>query len=126
MNSIGNTIHDDFLMVEQEVSAGGYLSEGHIVDIKVDMDYREAAGKVARMDPGNTTNAMRILEDNVRAYHDRLRHVLVDMRRSRSLTSGSDTGLRSTPTLVSTTSSSSYKPYMERLKAPLFSGRVED
>ena len=74
MNSIGNTIHDDLLIVEQEVSAGNYLSEGHINDIKelcssigikVDKDYREAAGKVARMDLGNTTNAVRILEDNV-------------------------------------------------------------
>ena len=53
-------------------------------------------------------------------------YVNSDLRRSRSTSSGSDTSLHSTPTLVSATSSSGYKPYIERLKAPVFSGRVED
>ena len=77
MNSIGNSIHDDLIMAEQEVSAAGaYLTDSFVSDLKdlcssietkFDEKYREAAGKVARMDLGRTTNAIKILEDNVRA-----------------------------------------------------------
>ena len=75
MNSIGNAIHEDLVAAEQEVSsAGSFLSEGYLSDLKdlcasieqkIDIKYRDAGGKVARMDLGRTTNAIKILEDNI-------------------------------------------------------------
>ena len=139
MNAIGNSIHDDLLMVEQEVAAtGACLTEGHIIDLKemcrsieekVDGKYRDAAGKVARMNLGNITNATRVLEDNVKDYHGRIRQAMADLRRVRSSTPISGTGHHTPPTISSVTggsTSAGYKPYMERLKPPVFSGRVED
>ena len=140
MNSIGNAIHEDLIAAEQEVStAGTFLSEGYVSDLKdlcaaierkIDVQYRDAGGKVARMDLGRTTNAIKILEDNVRSYHDRLRQVRADLRRARSATPSSEVVHRSSPTVsasgISGTSNTGYKPFLEKLKAPTFSGKIED
>ena len=140
MNSIGNSINEDLNVAEQEVaSLGADTNENMIADIKelcktveekIDKRYRDAAEKAARMDLGKMTNTVRDTEANIIAFQGRIRQILADIRRVRS------TG---TPTIVDTASSASvrvgntgeltnrtYKPYMERLKPPSFSGKVED
>ena len=89
------------------------------------MKYRDAAAKVVRMDLSRSGNITRIRDDNIRAYHDRLCQVLADLRPARSVTPSTDT--RASPALsTETTTSSGYKPYIEKLKVPTFSGKVED
>ena len=72
MNSIVNW-NEDLITAEQEVStAGSFMSEGYVSDLKdicaaieqkIDVQYRDAGGKVARMDLGRTTNAIKTLQD---------------------------------------------------------------
>ena len=127
MNWIGNSIHQDLTMVEQEADEEG-ISEGSIQDLKelcqtlrneIDVRYRYAAAKVVRMDLSRSGNTTRIMDDNIRACHDRLCQVLADLGPARSVTPSTET--RASPAL-----STGYKPYIEKLKAPTFSGKVED
>ena len=63
VNSIGNAIHEDLVMAEQEVNTVG-LNESSIRDLKelcatikddIDVRYRDASGKVVRMDLGRSS-----------------------------------------------------------------------
>ena len=137
MNSIGNAIHEDLLVAEQEVSAdgGGALTENAIddlrtfcstIDTKIEVNYRDAGNKAARMDLIQSTNASRVMEDNIRSYQGRVRQILADLRRARSSTPSTGSVARSTSTPPHEISATGYKPYIERIKPPVFSGRVED
>ena len=78
MNWIGNSIHQDLTMVEQEADVEG-ISEWGIQDLKelcqtlrneIDVRYRYAAAKVVRIDLSRSGNTTRIMDDNIRACHD--------------------------------------------------------
>ena len=134
MNAIGNEINDDLATAEQEVAAADViLMESSIVELKdfckwieakIDGSYREAATKYARMDVRRTANAMTVMEGNISSYKTRLRQLLADLRKARTNSTPSTEG--SIITVPVTEHSGSYKPYMERLKPPTFSGKVED
>ena len=137
MNSIGNAMHEDLLVAEQEVSAdgGGALTENAIddlrtfcstIDTKIEVNYRDAGNKAARMDLIQSTNASRVMEDNIRSYQGRVRQILADLRRARSSTPSTGSVARSTSTPPHEISATGYKPYIERIKPPVFLGRVED
>ena len=82
------------------------------------------------MDLGRSSYTARVMDDNITSYKARLRVVLAQLRVASSGIQRSETpssGDRSSPTLSSEVSNNSgYKPYMERLKPPTFSGKVED
>ena len=140
MNSVGNCIHDDLSVVEQEANAAGViLSESTISDLKelcgtikndIEVKYREAAEKAARMDLGRAYNTAAVMDDNIRQYQSRLRQVMADLRRARSLVTPSTTPrtdtLSTPPPPTVPTSGTGYKPFIERLKPPSFSGKIED
>jgi len=136
MNSISRSIHEDLPTAEQEVSTD-FLTEGgisalkefcHVIKDDIETKYRDAAEKAARADVARTTNTARVMEENIFQYKARLRQILADLRRARSGTPGSNA--RSSPNLNTgstvTTTTTGYKPFMERLKPPTFTGRVED
>ena len=78
------------------------------------------------MDLVQSTNASRVMEDNIRSYQGRLRQILAELRRARSSTPSVDSVVRSSPTQSHEMSATGYKPYIERIKPPVFSGHVED
>ena len=141
MNSIGNAINEDLIMLEQEVTGEEVsLSDANILDLKetcqaiekkIEEKYKEAGVLAARMDIGNSRNTLKVLDDNVHVYLGRLRQVRAEMRRARS--TGTPTpDNRSSPGLVNdgstatVTPAAGYKPFLERLKPPTFSGKIED
>ena len=144
MNSIGNSINEDLNVAEQEVmrvescltdaSAADMVQLCKYIEEKVEVKYREAGGKVVRMDIGRKCDAMRIMEENIATYQGCLRQIQMDIRRARASGTPSTHGSNDTPVHTSNgssctpvpTSNAGFKPYMERLKPPTFSGKVED
>ena len=136
MNSISSEILEELSIAEQEVaSAGDLLSDSTVLDLrqfcdtiehKIDIKYREAASKLARMDLSRRTNIMQSMENNIRTYKSRLRKILADLRRVRSSITPNPTEVDVRSLSTVTHSARSYKPYIERLKPPTFSGKVQD
>ena len=92
------------------------------------MKYRDPAEKAARTDMSRTTNTARDIEENIFQYKLWLRQILADLKHAHSGTPGSNA--RSSPSLNTgftvPTTRTGYKPFMERLKPPTCTGRVED
>ena len=63
------------------------------------------------------------MEDNIRVYLSRLRQLKSDIRHASSATPSSDT--RSTPDSTRH-AATGLRPFIERLKPPTFSGKIED
>ena len=123
MNAVGAEINSDLEAAEQEVlAAAGFFTDSGATDLleicrsieeKVDGRYRDAASKLARMDLGRSTNVMKIMEDNIAGYKGKLRQILSDVRRARSVGAPSVTdvaGIQPTEGTSVTQSSRSYKP----------------
>ena len=123
MSSIGNSIDEDLLTAEHEVSdvsaplIGSGTSElmefCRVIKVDIEQKYREASEKVVRMHFGRTTNTSRVMEDDIVTYLRRLRQVMSDLRRARCTTPSSDIHSSPAPTGVSV--ASGYKKYIERI-----------
>ena len=128
MNSIGQAIHEDLAIAEQEVSAvGAVLTENNVNSLNefcrtirsdIETKYRDASEKAARMDLGRTSNIPKVMEDNIGDYQARLRQILADLRRAGSSTPSSIHRVSPAPSAMS-----GYKPYIERLKPLRSRGR---
>ena len=141
MNSIGSAIDQDLLTAEQETGvSGSSVTDSNLSGLKefcssiremIDVKYIEAAGKVARLDPTGSMNATQIMEDNIRVYNEKLRKILSDIRRASGSAATSVITEAVQPSGVGSSTQSQqsrlgYKPFLERLKPPVFSGKIED
>ena len=140
MNMVGKSIHEDLLALEQEVAIDG-LNEATVARLNdfckmiqeaIEDKYVESSGKLAELDVSGSTNALKIMEDNVEGFQNRLRQSKSSLRQS---VSGSNSGASTPPSLVNSASvlgssarggTQGYKPFLERLKPPVFSGKIED
>ena len=139
MNSIGHAIHQDIVAMESE-SSGTNLNDQGIADIRqfceslkadVEGKYTDAGNAVVRLDVDCTTNAVQVLDDNIQDYQGRLRTVLANLRRARSVGMGSGASsltadIAGGGSVQPAKQAQGYKPFLERLKPPTFSGKVED
>ena len=137
LNHLYRSIERDLCTAENEVSLGGsphteyFLNEMKDfcsdVDKQINGDLKDAGEKVVRLDQNKVTGAAVQLSEKMANYSDRIRAVQSDLRRARGSLTPSPTGSIITPAAPSVTGSlSSYKPFIEKLKPPVFSGKVED
>ena len=137
MNHLSDAIDKDIKSVEDEINVdGSALSESYVKELKefcsdiqkrIDVEFKDSAEKLARLDQGSTSTAIRSLKDSRSNFSDRLRVVQTTLRRA----SGSASAIvteRSVSNVSSgsTESTTGYKPFIERIKPPTFSGKVED
>ena len=67
------------------------------------------------------------MSETLASYSDRIRVVQSDLRKARgSLTPSSEGSVIAPMALSLTGSVSNYKPFIEKLKPPVFSGKLED
>ena len=74
MNSVGDAIHEDLSVAELETNSGAALTDASIADLEelcasiktdIEVKYRDAGVKAARMDLGRTRNTAAIMDDNI-------------------------------------------------------------
>ena len=136
MNNIAKSIDLDILTVDQEIqSLDGVITDSHAGDLreycarieeKTSGDYVRAGEKLARLDLDRRTNVLDTLDGIVEAKLAKVRDILARLRRLRSGGSSTSSQQRSSSVTSGGSTSQSYKPYLERLKPPIFSGKVED
>ena len=135
VNNLGNSINCDIAEIEQEVDAAqGVMNEKHVDDIKelcvrleerIMGEFARAGEKLARLDLGRRTNVLDSMDQTTTAQLRRIRTILAALRRARS-TTPPDTSVRSSTSSTSASHTPGFRPFLEKLKVPTFSGRVED
>ena len=142
MNMIGNSIDEDLTNLEGEAGVdglndtaiAGLMSYCAMIQEAIDNKYVESVARIAELDPSGSSDAPKVMEENVRGFHSRLRQSMSSLRQAKSngSRSGSSTPPSISPSMLSASSSSArsgtqaYKPFLERLKPPVFSGKIED
>ena len=136
VNVLLTTIQGDLDAVEEETGdVTTVVSESWITDMKefcskiekmISVDFKEASEKLARLDKHRTTGAAVGMSQNMVDYTRRLRAVQSDIRKLNSSRSSTPSTVASVETVSTGDSGRGYKAYMERLKTPSFSGKVEE
>ena len=145
MNALCTEIQEDILVAEAEAEEdGGSLTSNHVAQLKayctdiqskIDINLKEAIDKVKRLDPSSSSNAKAVFEKTTPGFRVSLRNLLAKLRKSgsRTPTDSLDTGTRSPGVSISgldnrfqSTSATGFKPYIEKLKIPTFSGKLEE
>ena len=103
------------------------------IDTMIKKDLKDAAEKVSRLDVLKVTGAPQTMAERLTEFTSRLRTVQGTLRRTRttvvlgsSIGSNASLTTGSRETIPTADSHRGYKPYIEKLKPPVFSGRVED
>ena len=137
LNHLYRSIERDLTTAENEISFGGaphtesFLNEMkdfcNEIDKQINSNLKEAGEKVARLDQKGVTGAAATLSGRLASYSDRIRAVQTDLRRARgSVTpSGGSVSGSGVQTLGGSVTQG-YKPFIEKLKPPVFSGKVEE
>jgi len=135
VNNIGESINCDIAEMEQEVTAAhGGVNERHAAEIKelcvrleerILGEFARAGEKLARLDLGRRTNVLDSMDQTTALHLKRIRSVLAALRRTRSATPP-DTSGRSSLSSETGSNMPGFRPFLEKLKVPTFSGRVED
>ena len=139
---ICTTIYADLTSMEQDMlTSAGHYTEAFLADMKdfsssteimINKDMKEAAEKVARLDTDRVSGIPGKMAANLTDFTRRLRATQASIRRARTIvlctnSSSTDTsGSVSRESTPSSENSRGYKSYLEKLKPPTFSGRVED
>ena len=136
VNVLLTTIQSDLDAVEEETGdVNTVVSESWIADMKefcskiekmISVDYKEASEKLARLDKHRATGAAVGMSQNMVDYTRSLRAVQSDIRKLNSSRSSTPSTAASVETVSPWDSGRGHKAYMERLKTPSFSGKVEE
>ena len=134
VNSLAKAIDTDIFTIEQEVeNIGVGVSESQGADLKeycatveerVKGEFARAGEKLARLDLNKQTNILDTLDDTTETQLARVRVILAKIRRARSTSSLSNQSSVSSSSTAA--NNQNFRPYMEKLKPPVFSGQVED
>ena len=99
----------------------------------INKDLKDAAEKAARLDLNRVTGVPQTMAERLTDFTQGLRFVQTSTRRARTnVVLNSSSGSQTPPTTGSRETtpvsdlSRGYKPYIEKLKPPVFSGHVED
>ena len=137
-DQLGVAIGRDLQAIEEELSAGvisqtdSYLTELKELCIeiekKMNVDLKEAAQKLASLDQAGTIGAAQKVSRLLTQFSDRLRSIRTEIRQARGTVTPSSNGSvdGSATTVPSQSATQGYKPFIERLKPPTFSGKVEE
>ena len=134
-NSIQRCVEKDIQAIDAELlSLGGVITDSHAEELKIYCkwieekirgDYVRAGEKVARLDLDKKTNVRATMSRLIEVKLDEVRKLMAKIRRLLSGNSVSNSQ-RSDVSASSTVNNTGYKPYLERLKPPVFTGKVED
>ena len=143
MCALSDEVEADLTSAETE-STEEDLLPGHAVqlkeycdsiELKIDTKLRDAVEKVKRLDVDNATNAGTIFSQKIPTFKFRIRNMLSILRRASSCgnsvtpnvsPAGSVNGNTGSEDSANSQSVNGFKPYIEKLKLPVFSGKVED
>ena len=134
LNNIAKSVDQDLRTVGQEMQAlDGVITDSHAADLReycakiedrISGDYVRAGEKLARLDLDRRTDVLDTMDGVVDAKLAAVRDILAKLRRLRS---GSASSQRSSSSVnLGGSSNQGYKPFLERLKPPVFTGKVED
>ena len=128
------TIENDLFTLEQEISSEDVPhTDTGIADLKeycdrieskVNLEFKEASEKLARLDTQRRTNAALSLIEKSTGFLNRLRVARTELRKLRGSASASVSS--ASGTVAPRDPPQTYKPYVEKLKPPTFSGKIED
>ena len=99
------------------------------IQSKIDTNLKEAVEKVKRLGHKRNTCVDQVFKEKIPAFRTSLRDILAGLRRAASQTpsrEGSVCGLPVHDASISTSGVNGYKPYIEKLKLPTFSGKIEE
>ena len=143
MNALCTEIQSDILVAEAEAEEdAGSLTSDHAIQLKsycvdiqskIDRNLKDAVDKVKRLDTNSTTNAKTVFDKTIPGFRVSLRNLLARIRKSgtgapadsvsNSSPAGSVSGLDNRSQASNNTG---FKPYIEKLKLPTFSGKLEE
>ena len=134
VNSLARAVDEDIVTMEAEVnSMGEVVEENQIADLRhfcasvedrIKGEMTRAGEKLARLDLNRQTNILEFLDEAVDIRLAKLRGILASVRRARSASARSNQS--SVSSVPSSAVNQNFRPYMEKLKVPVFSGKVED
>ena len=143
MNSLCSEIQADILVAEAEAEEdGGSLTSDHTVQLKsycmdvqskIDKNLMDAVDKVKRLDTKSITNVKAVFENTIPGFRISLRNLFARLRKStpgiNSVSPNTGSPTESVSGLDSRSQNSTntgFKPYIEKLKLPTFSGKLEE
>ena len=103
------------------------------IQLKIDTNLKEAVEKVKRLGNNRSTTVDDVFKVKIPAFKTSLRDILASLRRAASHTSSAASDLSRedsisgcTPSISSGNTTNVFKPYVEKLKLPSFSGKIEE
>ena len=139
LKHVSDAIDKDLYSLEEDLAGEDViLTEGYLTELKyfcvdihnrINVDLKEAAEKLARLDRDGTSGACRTITNSMADFENRLRDVQAMIRKKRgSATPSSTRGTSLSGQAASVRSDNNLRGYMplERIKPPTFSGKVEE
>ena len=137
VNNLGRAIDCDIAELEGEVDAVqgemDVVTAAEIKDLcgelreRIQGEFAKAGEKLARLDLGRKANVITSMASATESYLRRIRTIMATMRAARRTTPSSNSARSSAPSEGSLENQSTFaRPFLEKLKVPTFSGRVED